>query len=62
MADVRRHHQEVMKVYALEHEQKEMLSDAFFLMDFTGTGEISRADLEEAVTKKRGGNFFAKMV
>ena len=48
-------------MYALEDEQKERLTNAFSLMDLTGAGEIVRADLEEAVTHKRGGNFFAKM-
>ena len=49
------------KVYALEAEQKELLTNAFNLMDVTGAGEIERADLEQAVTHKRGSNFFGTM-
>ena len=46
-------------VYALEDHQQKMLTDAFHLMDLTGNGEIERADLEEAVTHKRGPPRFA---
>ena len=47
--------------YKLTDPQKKMLQQAFKLLDLKGQGSVGREDLEEAVTKKRKGNFFAKM-